>query len=130
MASHGGGALLPEPTYRMCPYDDEKFYPSRIEEQMQQVCEAFFEDKPDYEASKVEEWVQCLSSEILAAVRQTQHMPRYKLIVQVSVCQNIGQGIKISSKALADVNYDSWASCIYQKQSLVCSAMLFGFYHE
>lgn len=97
---------------------------------MQNVCSDFFADKGDYDSSLAEEWAQTLSSKLLTAVRQTQYMPRYKLIVQVTLLQEKGQGVTVSSKGLCDVAFDSWASCTYKTKNLVCSAMIFGFYHE
>ncbi|OEH77207.1 tctex1 domain-containing protein 3 [Cyclospora cayetanensis] len=131
MASHGMvPGPIPEPTYRMAPSEDEKFYPSRIEELIHSVCADFFRDKVEYDASMAEEWSQSLSSRLLSAVTQTQHVPRYKLIVQVTILQENGQGVTISSKSLCDVSFDSWASCTFRTKALVCSAMVFGFYHE
>ncbi|KAL8451827.1 hypothetical protein Emed_001707 [Eimeria media] len=130
MGSHGGAVAVQEPTYRMSPSEDEKFYPTRVEEVLKSVCTDFFEDKKTYDPALVEEWTHALSSKVLAAVRQTQHVPRYKLIVQVVVAQKLGQGLKVTSKSLADVNLDSWASFVYSTENLVCCAMVFGFYHE
>ena len=126
----GGGGPIPEPTYRLGPSEEEKFYPSKVEGMMESVCSDFFSDKPDYVPSLVEEWSHALSSKLLAALRSSQHLPRYKLICQVSLIQQQGQGVTVSSKSLCDVSTDNWASCTFRSKGFVCSAMIFGFYHE
>ena len=41
-----------------------------------------------------------------------------------------GQGLRIASKSLWDVNYDNWASYTYQNDNMFCTAMVFGVYFE
>lgn len=41
------------------------------------------------------------------------NMPRYKIAVQTVLSQNGGQGIRVSSKSLWDVQNDNWASSSY-----------------
>ena len=57
-------------------------------------------------------------------------MPRYKFIVQVVMGELKGQGLRIASKCLWDVNFDSYASYTYQKNDFYCTAMVFGCYYE
>lgn len=117
-----------EPTYRMGPSEDEKFYPSQLEKVMERVVNEFFADKT-YDASQAEEWTHQLSERILAESRKL-NMPRYKLISQVVIMQNDGQGVQVTSKSLWDCALDNWATCTFKSETLVCCAMLFGCYNE
>ena len=42
-------------------------------------------------------------------------MPRYKFIVQCVIGESKGQGIRVASKCLWDVNFDNYASYTFQK---------------
>ena len=57
-------------------------------------------------------------------------MPAYKLIVSAVLGEVKGQGIKIASKCLWDVQNDNYATFTYQNEKLFCTCMVFGIYYE
>ncbi|CAM4653845.1 unnamed protein product [Leuciscus chuanchicus] len=54
---------------------------------------------------------------------------KYKLIVQVVVGEQRGQGVKMVARCLWDADTDSCAQDIYMNDSLFCVAAAFGVYH-
>ena len=58
------------------------------------------------------------------------NIPRYKVVVQVTLGQMKDQGVRVASRCLWDTSTDNYASTRYQNQSLWCCAMIFGLYCE
>lgn len=55
---------------------------------------------------------------------------RHKLVVQVTVGEKTGQGIRMASRCLWDTATDNFASDFYENASIFCVAMVFGLYYE
>eukprot|EP00793_Prasinoderma_coloniale_P005118 PRCOL_00000879-RA len=53
---------------------------------------------------------------------------RYKLIVQVTVGQKVGQAMRIASRCLWDTNTDNCASDYYENETTYCVCMVYGLY--
>uniref|UniRef100_A0A0G4GA79 Uncharacterized protein n=1 Tax=Chromera velia CCMP2878 TaxID=1169474 RepID=A0A0G4GA79_9ALVE len=117
-----------ENTYRLEPEENEKFFPSKVEGVIADVMKEMLADK-EYNSDSAKIWTLELCNEIKARCKDL-NMPRYKLIVQVVIGENAGQGIRVSSKCLWDVNLDNWASYSYRNQSLFAVGMVFGCYYE
>ena len=56
--------------------------------------------------------------------------PRHKLVVQVTIGEVQGQGVRIASRCLWDVETDNHASAYYTNPHLYCVAMVFACYYE
>lgn len=56
--------------------------------------------------------------------------PRHKLVVQVTIGEVQGQGVRIASRCLWDVETDNHASAYYTNPYLYCVAMVFACYYE
>ena len=118
-----------ENTYIMAPKDDEKFQPSQVTDVVSKVMTDYLCDK-EYVAEDAKVWSLELCNDIKAAVKEKCNIPRYKVIVQVIIAENGGQGMRVSSKFLWNIESDNWASFSYQNQSLVACGMVFGCYYE
>jgi hypothetical protein len=55
---------------------------------------------------------------------------RFKLVVSVSIGQNIGQGLTIASRSLWNEKTDTYASTSLCNGSLFAVGVVFGAYHE
>lgn len=117
-----------ENTYRLEPLEEERFFPSKVEVVVERVIREMFDGK-SFDAEQAAQWAQQASSRLLEEVREL-HMPRFKLIVQVVVCENAGQGIRVASKSLWDTNFDNWGSYTHVQGDMYVVAMVFGCYHE
>ncbi|PHJ18687.1 tctex-1 family protein [Cystoisospora suis] len=132
-ASAGGTLTVYENTYRLGPAEEEKFFPSRIENLLERVMTEYFRDK-SFNAEQGPVWAQEASARIMEEMRDLQlhrqQMPRFKIVVQVVIVENSGQGIRVSSKSLWDVNLDNWASYTHVQADMYAIAMVFGCYRE
>ncbi|XP_016088442.1 tctex1 domain-containing protein 2-like [Sinocyclocheilus grahami] len=54
---------------------------------------------------------------------------RYKLIVQVVIGEQRGEGVKMAARCLWDADTDSFAQDIFMNDSLFCVAAAFGVYY-
>merc|ERR1719265_1932050 len=121
-----------ENTYIMAPKDDEKFLPSRVTEVIEQVMTEYLKDK-EYTVDGKDDakvWTLEVCNDIKTAIKEKCNIPRYKIIVQVVISENGGQGMRVSSKSLWDVSSDNWASASYSNQSLCAVGMVFGCYFD
>ncbi|CBZ52511.1 hypothetical protein NCLIV_023000 [Neospora caninum Liverpool] len=123
--------MVYECTYRLGPSEEEKFFPSRVESMLETVMSDFFKDKV-FDAQQVPTWVQEASGRVMEEMQAMQHqqMPRFKIVVQVVIAENAGQGIRVSSKSLWDINLDNWGSYTHVQSDLYAVAMVFGCYQE
>nr|XP_055074103.1 dynein light chain Tctex-type protein 2B [Misgurnus anguillicaudatus] len=54
---------------------------------------------------------------------------RYKIIVQVVIGEQRGEGVKMAARCLWDADTDSYAQEIFMNDSLFCVAVAFGVYY-
>ncbi|XP_050951074.1 dynein light chain Tctex-type protein 2B [Labeo rohita] len=54
---------------------------------------------------------------------------RYKLIVQVVIGEQRGEGVKMAARCFWDADTDSYAQDIFMNDSLFCVAAAFGVYY-
>jgi len=118
-----------ENTYIMEPQHDEKFMPSQVTAIIQRILENRLKDMEYSEADAKVLTIE-LATDIKQAVREECNMPRYKIMSQVTVGKNDGQGIRVASKCLWDKNNDNWASASYKNQFIFAVGMVFGVYYE
>ncbi|MEW5299747.1 MAG: hypothetical protein WDW38_003137 [Sanguina aurantia] len=55
---------------------------------------------------------------------------RYKLAIQVTVGQKIGQAMRIVTRCLWDTQTDNFASEYFENESLTCICQVYGLYYE
>ncbi len=82
-----------------------------------------------YEHHAAQTWTSEIVTQVRSQCRQLS-MPAYKLIVSAVLGEVKGQGIKIASKCLWDVQNDNYATFTYQNEKLFCTCMVFGIYYE
>mmetsp|Transcript_26362 Transcript_26362/g.38580 ORF Transcript_26362/g.38580 Transcript_26362/m.38580 type:complete len:152 (+) Transcript_26362:165-620(+) len=128
------------PTYIMKPDENEKFYPSQVKQIAQDVLKDELDGKID--ERWMEEWVEYntaddfeslskdIADKIKTKCKNTLNLPRYKLIVQVTIGQKKDQGVSITSRCLWDTSTDNYASVSYQDAFIWASALVFGLYIE
>lgn len=124
----GGVVKVFLPTYIQTPTDEERFSPSEVKK----IAEACLAEKLSTWVYEEEE-AKVLSVEICDQIRdecKKLKMPRYKIIVQATIGQLKGQGVRICSRCLWDETTDNYASASYQNQTLWASVMVFGLYTE
>lgn len=127
------------PTYILKPDKDERFYSSHVKK----IIEEVISDElscAEINSKWLEDWYdfddefEGLSKEIADKIRakciSVLNLPRYKLIVQVTIGGRKNHGVRIASRCLWDTSTDQYASYSYQNDHLWVSAMVFGLYTD
>jgi len=126
------------PTYHLKPNENQRFYPSKAKIIANEILQGELEGKVD--EKWVEEWsdfgdeFETLSKDIADKIKEkcksTMDIPRYKIVVQVTIGQMKDQGVKITSRCLWDTTTDNYATVSYQNQHIWASAIVFGLYAD
>jgi hypothetical protein len=94
-----------ENTYSLGPNDNQKFNVSRVQRLVNDILKNHLENFK-YEPNKCKDMVQLLSDEIKTRVKSIIYK-RFKLIVNLTIGQNIGNGIIIASRSLWNTETDN-----------------------
>lgn len=116
------------PTYFMQPTEEEKFYPSAVRE----ICERVLLDElgcKDYFEDNAKEWIINIGNAIKSEVKSL-NIPRYKVIVQVTIGQMKDQGVSVASRCLWDITFDNYTAVNFTNASLWANVMVFGVYTD
>ena len=105
-----------------------RFNAARVKALLDDTLEEWFAEK-EYDASSASGWTVDVTRAIEERIRDLE-FPRYKVVVQVVVGQNKGQGVNAVSRCLWSVETDTWTSSSYKNASLFAVAMAFGVYFE
>ncbi|XP_030647830.1 dynein light chain Tctex-type protein 2B [Chanos chanos] len=81
-----------------------------------------------YDPEDVPTRTQALSENIKNKLKEM-GFDRYKMVVQVVIGEQRGQGVKMAARCLWDADTDSYAQDIYMNDSLFCVAAAFGSYY-
>ncbi|XP_066504327.1 dynein light chain Tctex-type protein 2B [Hoplias malabaricus] len=81
-----------------------------------------------YDLERSPELIQTLSSSISHRVREL-GLERYKLVVQVVMGEQKGEGVQMASRCFWDADTDGFAKDIYINDTLFCVAAVFGVYY-
>ncbi|TPX32043.1 hypothetical protein SmJEL517_g04772 [Synchytrium microbalum] len=119
-------AVMYENSYKMKP--DRKFRSEAVKRMVDEILVEKL-NKVKYDPEKTPELVKTISHEILFAVKKFD-FDRYKIVVDVTIGEFKGQGIRAQSRALWDTSTDSFASSSYHNATMFCIAMVFGLYFE
>lgn len=115
-----------EPTYRMKP--TKKFKVKQVEAVIKDIVDSRMKNFK-YTPKVAAMMSKILTSEIKDAIKQLE-FERYKIVCLVTVGENTGQGMRLTSRYTWDTAYDSSASYSWKDAQTFCSATVFGVYHE
>ncbi|XP_066228921.1 dynein light chain Tctex-type protein 2 [Saccopteryx leptura] len=113
-------------SYRMEP--PRKFQAHSVETKVQQILQESLKDVK-YDEKVFSHLSLELADRILLAVKECGYQ-RYKFIIQVLVIQKTGQAIKIASRWIWDVQWDSWVAAKQEMETYVALALVFALYCE
>lgn len=71
-----------------------------------------------------------IADKIKEQCKTAMNVPRYKIMVQVTIGQMKDQGIKITSRCLWDTTTDNYATVSFQNQHIWASAIVFAMYTD
>ena len=68
------------------------------------------------------------ADEIKSRIKSDLELPRYKIVVQVVIGEQRGEGVRMGCRCFWDPDADSYAEDTYRNDSLFCVAAAFGVY--
>mmetsp|Transcript_14299 Transcript_14299/g.43956 ORF Transcript_14299/g.43956 Transcript_14299/m.43956 type:complete len:124 (+) Transcript_14299:110-481(+) len=116
-----------ETTYNIRPSFNQKFKPAAVKVLLGAVMSEKLADKT-YSSESAAQWSREISDEIKSRIKVEFDLPRYKLVVQVIIGEQRGQGIRYGGRCLWDQSTDAFAEDTYRNDSLFCVASAYGVY--
>ncbi|KAM9796549.1 tctex1 domain-containing protein 2 [Syngnathus acus] len=113
-------------SYLIRPNYQHKFKSAVVKECIRETVKArLFEVQfdPDEVAELTRSVADCVKDKV-----KNLGFDRYKLVVQVTIGEQRGQGVKMSSRCLWDADTDNYAEDIFMNESLFCAVVVFGSY--
>ncbi|XP_018586583.1 tctex1 domain-containing protein 2-like [Scleropages formosus] len=114
-------------TYVIRPNYQHKFKAAVVKECIRNVLQGALSGR-QYEPQEVPFLSRSLADSIKEKVKET-GLDRYKLVVQVVIGEQRGEGVKMAARCFWDADTDSYAQDVYMNDSLFCVAAAFGCYY-
>ena len=111
------------------PLSFRRFYPSEA----RKVCEDVVMEvvgKQEWRGEEETVWSVQIAEKVKARIKSDLAIPRYKIVVQVTLGEMKNQGVRVASKCLWDADADNYASFSFRNESLWCCVMVFCCYTE
>ncbi|XP_034534689.1 tctex1 domain-containing protein 2 isoform X2 [Notolabrus celidotus] len=114
-------------SYRIRPNHQHRFKPAIVKDCIREVVRERMSGVR-YDPEEVPELSRSLADCIKERVKNS-GLDRYKLVVQVVIGEQRGQGVKMSSRCLWDADTDNYAEDVFINDSLFCAVAVFGSYY-
>ncbi|XP_040896506.1 dynein light chain Tctex-type protein 2B isoform X3 [Toxotes jaculatrix] len=114
-------------TYIIRPNHQHKFKTAIVKEYIREIVRERLSGV-QYDPEEVPELSRSLADSIKDKVKNA-GFDRYKLVVQVVIGEQRGQGVKMSSRCLWDADTDNYAEDVFMNDSLFCAVAVFGSYY-
>ena len=105
----------------------QKFRPALVKTLIADVLAERLADKT-YNSESSSNMSKEIADAIKSKIKGELELPRYKLIVQVVIGEQRGQGLRMGCRGFWDVDTDNYAEDTYRSDSLFCHAAAFGVY--
>lgn len=117
-------------TYKLCPDENSKFYGYKVEPKIYETLEHGLKGR-FYDQTKCSKLSKELSDDIIRETRNClSHASRYKLIAHVSIGQQLGHDVTVSSRCLWDQQNDNFINVSYKTNDIYAVATLYAIYFE
>ncbi|XP_056308458.1 dynein light chain Tctex-type 5 [Danio aesculapii] len=132
MEEHGHHDDIPRPTvqmentYRLTP--SRRFPVLTVKDLLRDVLTSYLQEEK-YEPELCRQMTKTITEVVKARVKDLM-IPRYKIIVVISIGQIRDQNIRMGSRCLWDDTHDNSSSHIFKNNTLFAAATVFGVYFE
>mmetsp|Transcript_130857 Transcript_130857/g.419658 ORF Transcript_130857/g.419658 Transcript_130857/m.419658 type:complete len:125 (-) Transcript_130857:115-489(-) len=113
-------------TYVIHPEYKNKFRVGPTREIIKEVLQSKLE-KAQYNMETTQALTKQVADDIKDRLKDLM-LPRYKIVVQVAIGEQRGQGVRMGSRCFWDSDTDSYASETYSNETLFCVATAYGVY--
>lgn len=113
--------------YLIRPKHQQKFKPAIVKECIREIMRerlSGVEYDQDQAIGLSRSLADCVKDKVKSA-----GFHRYKLVVQVVIGEQRGQGVKMSARCLWDADTDNYAEDVFMNDSLFCVVAVFGVYY-
>lgn len=117
---YSGGAH----TYMIRPNFSKKFKPAVVKDIIHDILLSELSGK-EYDAEEMPELTKKLSALIKDRVKSKGY-DRYKIVVQVVIGEQRGEGVKVASRCFWDCDTDNYTQDVFMNDTLYCVAAVFG----
>ncbi|XP_070204523.1 dynein light chain Tctex-type protein 2B-like isoform X1 [Littorina saxatilis] len=117
-----------ENTYQLEPDARTRFSPSKVEAILKEVLESRLRNV-NYNPEQCRRVTTDLATIIKNRAKKLEFQ-RYKLVCNVLIMENKGQGSQVVSRGLTNTDTDSFAAYTYRNPSLIAVANVHGIYYE
>ncbi|XP_015250248.1 PREDICTED: tctex1 domain-containing protein 2 [Cyprinodon variegatus] len=114
-------------SYLIRPNHQHKFKPTIVKEYIHEILRERLSGVL-YDPESVPELTRSLAETVKDKVKNA-GFDKYKLVVQVIIGEQRGQGVKMTSKCLWDADTDNYAADVFMNESLFCLVAVFGSYY-
>jgi len=114
-------------TYQIKPPLDIKFRPNTVKSIIETILNEELSGK-QYDSSQTGQLTRTITDKIKHKIQELNHT-RYKIVVQVLIGEQKGEGLRISTRCLWDPDADNYASHTFISDSLFCAAVAYGVYY-
>lgn len=111
------------------PQFRKRFKPKQAESVIHEVLQEKLKGKV-YAVDQVTALTKEISEAVKAQLLKELDIPRYKVIVQVVICEQKGEGVNMGCRCLWDPDSDSMAVGQFSNDTIFCSATAFAIYHS
>ncbi|XP_072897790.1 dynein light chain Tctex-type protein 2B-like [Hemitrygon akajei] len=118
---------MAENSYSIRPPFQQRFKPAIVKGKINTVLKEELTNKL-YDPEAVPILTQKIAEMIKAQVKECA-FERYKLVVQVVIGEQRGEGVKMAARCFWDADTDNFAQAVFMNDSLFCVAAAFGCYH-
>jgi len=118
---------IQENTYMIKPNFRNKFRPVAVKNIIHEILGEELGGK-QYNAEETGNWTRTISDSIKDKLKGMEY-DRYKIVVQVVIGEQRGEGVKFAARCLWDSDTDNYAQDIYTNESLFCVAVAYGVFY-
>lgn len=116
-----------ENSYKIRPNFKQKFRPAVVKALIRDVLNEELTDK-QYNSEECTAWTKTLSEAVKTRIKDL-NLDRYKILVQVVIGEQRGEGVKMVCRCLWDSDTDNFAQDILMTDTFFCVVSVYGVYY-
>ena len=127
MIKKGGAQAQSTPEYQIKPKQKEKFKPGKAKEMIGEILTTTLKYQKSYNLDAAQSLSKTIAETVKDKLKEL-NLPRYKYIVQVSIGEQKGQGVRVGCKCFWDFDTDHCASETFVNDSIFCLCTVYAVY--
>ncbi len=127
MIKKGGVQSQQTNEYQIKPKQKEKFKPGKAKEMIGEVLSTQLKQQKSYNPDAAQSLSKTIAEQVKDKLKEL-NLPRYKYIVQVSIGEQKGQGVRVGCKCFWDFDTDHCATETFINDSIFCLCTVYAVY--